>query len=315
MTNLKNTFTEFNFVKTLSYFDPEYDPNAFHISESISEQYNYNRFFNEKNFKFLGEKRNLQLYFDDEEVSQALQRVFLNENNIEDSVHKNEKEEGKTIEKKQNGNIFNIKKPKTPGRKIACKSENDRKKHTKDDYDNINRKIQVHFITFIIKLSNDIISQVFEKNKDFYFRNINYELKKCVNFEHMENLKNLSIKEILLFPVSEKYKKGNENEIYNEIIYNNIINSAEWLSEFFNMNYLNLFKKYYFNINKRLSQIIIKNNIIKLSKDTKSFYELYQENNDERKELLINCINRAYFGLKENEEKNIGTIIFKTICS
>ena len=95
MINSKNTFTEFNFEKTLSYSDSESDLNAFHIFEPISEQYNYNCFFNEKNFKFIGEKRTLQLYFDDEEVYQGVQRVFSsiieideNKNNIEDSVHK-----------------------------------------------------------------------------------------------------------------------------------------------------------------------------------------------------------------------------------
>ena len=90
MINSKNTSTKLNFEKTLSYSDSEYDLDELHRSESIFDQDNYNCFFNEKNFKFLGEKRTLELYFDDEE---GLQRHFSsiieideNKNNIEGSA-------------------------------------------------------------------------------------------------------------------------------------------------------------------------------------------------------------------------------------
>lgn len=113
----------------------------------------------------------------------------------------------------------------------------------------------------------------------------------------MESLKNSSIKNVILNPVSHKFKGNNEN--YNEIIYNKVINSTEWLKKFFNMNFLSLFKKYYFNKYQRLNQITIKGKVINLSNKTNTFYELYKKNNDERKKLLIKYINKAYFGIQE----------------
>ena len=212
-----------------------------------------------------------------------------------------EKKEEKTIAEAVKKPMFQVKTLKTPGRKIKKKvdGKSNKKKHTKNDYDNVIRKVQVHYIKFIIKLSNDIISSQFGKNDDFKFKDIRYDFKKQINFSFIEKLKTLSIKEVLLNPVSSKFRKENENEIHNENIYNKVINSAKWLFDFFNMNYLTLFENYYLNKYKPLSQIIFKGKIINLSKNTKSFFELYKESNDESKKLLIESINRAYFGLTD----------------
>ena len=83
------------------------------------------------------------------------------------------------------------------------------------------------------------------------------------------------------------------------------------MNEFFNMNFLILFKNYYFNKNYRLKQISIKGKIINLSKKTNTFYDLYEKSDDDRKKLLIKFINRAYFGIHETvEENNSKTGIF-----
>ena len=79
----------------------------------------------------------------------------------------------------------------------------------------------------------------------------------------MESLKNSSIKKLILNPVSHKFKGNYEN--YNEKLYNKVINSAESINEFFNMNFLTVFKNYYFNKNNRLNKINIKVKIINLS--------------------------------------------------
>ena len=101
--------------------------------------------------------------------------------------------------------------------------------------------------------------------------------------------------------------------IYIREIYNKVVDSSKWLNEFFNMNYLTLFKNYYFNKNKRLTQITIKEKSINLSNNTKSFFDLYNKCDNERKNLLIKNIYRAYFGVRETGEKNnLKTIIFKS---
>ena len=101
--------------------------------------------------------------------------------------------------------------------------------------------------------------------------------------------------------------------IYIREIYNKVVDSSKWLNEFFNMNYLTLFKNYYFNKNNRLTQITIKEKSINLSNNTKSFFDLYNKCDNERKNLLIKNINRAYFGFQDTgDKKNLKTIIFKS---
>ena len=62
-----------------------------------------------------------------------------------------------------------------------------------------------------------------------------------------------------------------------------------------------------------MTQITIKGKLIKLAESTKSFFDLYSKSDEQRKKLLINNINRAYFGVQETDQKsNLKTIIFKS---
>ena len=115
---------------------------------------------------------------------------------------------------------------------------------------------------------------VYGNEKDLQFKDISYEFKKIINFNHFESLKSWIIKEILLKPILSKFKIVN-NEDYNKELYKKIIGQSAWLNEFFDKNYLTLFKDYYFNKNIRLTQIIIKGKLIKLTDSTKSFFDLY----------------------------------------
>ena len=77
------------------------------------------------------------------------------------------------------------------------------------------------------------------------------------------------------------------------------------------MNFLTVFKNYYFNKYNRLNKITIKGKIINLSNKANTFYELYKKNNDDRKKLLIKYVNRTYLGIQEiSEENNSKKIIF-----
>ena len=68
--------------------------------------------------------------------------------------------------------------------------------HGKDDFDNLQRKIQVHFQKFLINFCNDALVT---ENKDFpfSFKQINYKSKMVVNFKHISKLKQSSIKDII----------------------------------------------------------------------------------------------------------------------
>ena len=61
------------------------------------------------------------------------------------------------------------------------------KSHDKFANDNLLRKIQVHYITFIISAINTILEAL---DYDEQFFKIDYELKKNINKDYFESLKN-----------------------------------------------------------------------------------------------------------------------------
>ena len=61
--------------------------------------------------------------------------------------------------------------------------------HNASDYDNLLRKIQVHFLSFIVYFVNDLIEAFLPKNRELRFKNINYDLKKTVSHSYVQLLK------------------------------------------------------------------------------------------------------------------------------
>ena len=119
-----------------------------------------------------------------------------------------------------------------PGHKKINKPEDkvNKKIHTKNNYDNIITHVQVDFINFVINLSNDILQSEFGKDKELRFKDISYKIKRKIDFDYMESLKNSSIKKVILNPVSHKFKGNYDN--YNEKLYNKVINLADSINEF-----------------------------------------------------------------------------------
>ena len=69
--------------------------------------------------------------------------------------------------------------------------------HGKNDFDNLQRKIQVHFQKFLINFCNDALVTE-DRDFTFSFKQINYKSKMVINFKHISKLKQSSIKDILL---------------------------------------------------------------------------------------------------------------------
>ena len=115
------------------------------------------------------------------------------EKKIRESKIKEQKEKNENTKKVE----FQIEKKKNRGKERKSKMDGNSniKIHSKNDYDNVITSIQVHYINFIIKLSNDILLSVYGNEKDLQFKDISYEFKKIVNFNHFESLKSSSIKE------------------------------------------------------------------------------------------------------------------------
>ena len=195
--------------------------------------------------------------------------------------------------------LFKTKMFKKRGRKKSLNDINNsnkpkRKIHCKTDDDNVLIKIQVHFLTFVINVTNDIIEPYFQaKKNNIYFKQINYDDKKNITIEHIKKLKSCSIKDILQMKISPKCCKYGED--YNKNNYDNLIKkinkneSLNWLNYFFNMKYSELFEIY------KKSNFIIQGKKINLSKKTKSFYDLLEKNkNDQEIQECLKEISERY---------------------
>ena len=66
-------------------------------------------------------------------------------------------------------------------KKRGRKNKSNKKIHSGFDDDNIQRKIQVHYISFITNFINDIISTFNKSERVLLFKNIDYKLKKAVS--------------------------------------------------------------------------------------------------------------------------------------
>ena len=198
-------------------------------------------------------------------------------------------------------NNFLVRK-KTSGRTRKKKSE--KVPHGNKSFDNIERKIQVHFLNFIISFSNDALRYYF-KNSSFSFKKINQKEKIKVNFNNVSKLKKSKIKDLLNSEISVKFKNFDKNE--NKKLLSQL--KETWLDKLFDMNYLDLFKYYYNNKESRLDTIIFEKKKIPLTEGTKSFYELL-EDNKEIKENIVEVAKIIYFCEHENDGTLFSTKTF-----
>ena len=195
-------------------------------------------------------------------------------------------------------NLFYIDKlRKKRGRPIIGTSKIKKKTHGKCDFDNLERKIQVHFLNFLINFCNDALKLEFgyTSNK-FSFKKINYSDKTTINYKQTSYLKNLKIKDILNFKISDKYSKSDESA--NKDLFKSVTGTSIWLDKIFEMKYLQLFN-YYYNECEPLNKIFIENKDISLSSKTKSFFCLLEKNIDLKNEL-INTVKNIYFNGNNN---------------
>lgn len=209
-------------------------------------------------------------------------------------------------------NLFYIDKlRKKRGRPIIGTSKIKKKTHGKCDFDNLERKIQVHFLNFLINFCNDALKLEFgyTSNK-FSFKKINYSDKTTINYKQTSYLKNLKIKDILNFKISDKYSKSDESA--NKDLLKRVTGTSIWLDKIFEMKYLQLFN-YYYNECEPLNKIFIENKDISFSSKTKSFFCLLEKNIDLKNEL-INTVKNIYFN-GNNNSNTFNTFFTVTNCN
>ena len=190
------------------------------------------------------------------------------------------------------------------GRKLKNEQRYSRRVHSASDYDNILRKIQVHFLNFITNYANDVIKLFINDKKVPTFKSLDYKIKKTVNYQYFEELKLKPISEILILKISPKMKKHDENE--NIKVYDTICKRCPYFYGFFQKNYLSLFKEYYYN--KRFE---VNGREIQLSLRTKTFSDLLKKN-IHHKERLIFVANNYFLNNNrslQNKKPNFKTNI------
>ena len=136
------------------------------------------------------------------------------------------------------------KQSKKAGRKRKRPLKDGEKIHDKDARDNILRKVQVHFLSFIKNYMNDLLNHL---GYTYEFIDIDYNIKRVITKPSFESLKKKTIGEILCQKISPKFStKNQENNI---IIYNKIKENKD-LKYFLSQTFMKLFKDVYLK-NKR----------------------------------------------------------------
>ena len=172
-----------------------------------------------------------------------------------------------------------------------------RSRHLNTHFDNLQIKIQVNYINFIINLSNDVLFSIFKEKRHYNIKDIDHEFKIDVSRRNFDFLKSSKIKDVLGKNISNKYKTYKKN--FNKELLDEVCQKSPLLNDFFNLNYLDLFRCYY-NGQKQIDKISFCEQIITLSKKTqkKTFYELLLKNQNIKKEL-INAVKNVYFNGKD----------------
>ena len=233
------------------------------------------------------EERNKNNTIKDEKSQTEEKKVYLIENLK--NMGASPKKPFTTLTKKRRGRSKQERKQK----EINVKDNEDNdyiKIHDKHTADNLLKKIQVHYLTFIVQFLNEILKFL---NLEQRFRNLVYEFKSNVNKEFVNSLKTKTIGDIISTQISIKYKKVALNinkNIYEQTKLDIILNKI------FSENYLLFFRKVYFKSERiiNLKEYGLNQKLI-LSEKAKMYKDLIENKEYVYKRYLKDCVNRHFF--------------------
>lgn len=296
-------------LKGKKYFFLAIDENCSVKNEKVMEEKDCK---DEKNSKESpSKKKEIEIKYDlNEEKTKLLQANKEEKSKIEESekIIKNEEKQNKakgifsiTVPDLIEKEIFSDKKKMTlkkRGRKTD--KENSKKFHDKMSPDNILRKIQNLYITFLIDFVNQLIKSEPEI-KELSFFKFDYGFKKTVTKVFEDELKQFKLSELFILKPNNKYKKFPST--YNKDIFNKISQKSPELKHFLESHlYLDLFDNIFYQKEKQvdLNQLGL-NKVIKLSgKITlyQDFLDKIKKNNEENYEAyakkLKECIDKHF---------------------
>ena len=217
-------------------------------------------------------------------------------NNKSEEEHKNESSEISLIFRstsRQSSTNF------TNKNKLNKKRKNT---HNNLSSDNLLRKVQVHYFSFLISFLNYLL-ELFKY--DYKFLELDYRIKKNINKNEKKrkigNVKiinsfdDVSVEKIISQKISKQYKKYEEshNRIICEAIKRNKI-----LYNILKDKHLNIFKKFYFTTSKLINlKEYGEDKCIKLPNEVKTHIDLLKDNSDfgeEYKKSINQCIIKNY---------------------
>jgi hypothetical protein len=129
--------------------------------------------------------------------------------------------------------------------------------HTKDNDDNIKRKVKTHFHNFIVAFLNMLIKNTIKTKRLYKFRKMSSKITQDITISYNKKLMETSIKDILV-QVSHKFKNKDINLYYIEKISQikggNTINNLNinTLNEILNIPYKDMMNNFYLKSTKKL---------------------------------------------------------------
>ena len=141
-------------------------------------------------------------------------------------------------------------------RKLKFIHSNDVPLHTKDNDDNIKRKIKTHFHNFIVCYLNKLMKNSLSSKRQIKFRKISSRITQDITISFNKILLNTPIKDIII-QVSSKFKNKDINLNYIEKIAklnenNNLDIHLIELNKILNLTYREMFEKYYLLSTKQI---------------------------------------------------------------
>jgi len=158
--------------------------------------------------------------------------------------------------------------------------------HSKENDDNIRRKIKCHFHNFIINYFNYLIK--INKKGNLRFKKIKYSYALNDSIKFNQDLLQKKISEFFKLDISIKYKNYQKNE--NELVYEKLIKRFDnEILKLFDLTYIQFYQQYYLNESFNLNNSKINN-----------FYDLYKkeqikESNENKYSDLLKLIAEQRF--------------------
>ena len=222
-------------------------------------------------------------------------------------------------------------------RKLKSGEEYELALHTKDNDDNIKRKVKTHFHNFIVAYLNMLIRQTLKTKRIYKFKKMCSKITQDVTISYNKKLMDTPIKDVLV-QVSNKFKDKDINLYYIEKIMQMKSNNEfenigiNTLKEILNTSYKDMMNNFYLKSNKKLFEnekldesfethienLIIKygyNYAIKFKQNAENFVQFYISSKQRNHKGINNSINNTqeknqnYDNLKMSLNNNKSNIL------